>query len=200
MNGSYLKTREPSRDHKFAKLSRILPKETERSIIFADQSHLTCLFWVKLLWNVDFYAGPTDHALEEANSSRERCIKAGSLSGSSCLDLGFVKTGVFREKLRTWKVNAVESTSLNTSWLHFWKQNTQAGTMFPDVTWQQPTTRIYSPPRGLGHTVHQSTSNTARSNMSPKMVHRRLLGYDQVRNALRRLQTRINGSLCAKYP
>ena len=43
-------------------------KETEPSLIFADQSYFTCLLWGLFLEYAGFYAGPTNDALEEAEN------------------------------------------------------------------------------------------------------------------------------------
>ena len=156
MNGSYWTTREPSQDCKFAKSSRVFQKETEPSLIFADQSYFTCLLWGLVLGYAGFYAGPTNDALEEAYSSRERGIWE-LWSGSPLLYLGCVKTGVFFiRKLRHWKVNVVEDAWSDNRRFLFLKQNTQSGTTISNVAWHQPTTPcVHSSPRGLGHTAHQ---------------------------------------------
>ena len=63
-----------------------------------DESYFTCLLWAQILGNAGFYAGPTDDALEEANSSRERGLRGEPWPSTPFLDLGFVKTGAFLEE------------------------------------------------------------------------------------------------------
>ena len=67
MSGSYRKTREPLRDLKFAKSSRVLRKRNQDKLNLRAWSFITCLLWAQILGNAGFYAGPTDDALEEAN-------------------------------------------------------------------------------------------------------------------------------------
>ena len=50
-------------------------KEAGTSLIFVNESYLTCLLWALILGNAGFYAGPTDNALEEAKSSGERGLR-----------------------------------------------------------------------------------------------------------------------------
>ena len=47
-------------------------KEAGISLICMDESYLTCLPWAQILENAGFYAGPTDDALQEADSNREQ--------------------------------------------------------------------------------------------------------------------------------
>ena len=141
MNGSYRAAREPLQHCKLAKPSRFLQKEAGASQICVDKSKFTCLLWAEILGNDYFYAGPTVDALVLcllSGSSRERSLRGEPWPSKPFLDLGFVKTGVLIGKPRHRMVNVVENTSLDTRWLHFWKQNTQAGTTLLSVTWQQP--------------------------------------------------------------
>ena len=132
MNGSYSTAGEPSRDRKFADSLKVLQKEAGVSLICVDESYLTCLLWAQIPENAYFYARPNDDALKEANSSRKRGLrgeqfrtdrkdlnsnktKTNTRCRSPLLDFGFVKTGVFRGKLRHWMVNVVKNRSLDTS-------------------------------------------------------------------------------------
>ena len=50
-------------------------REAGTSLICADESYLAFLLWAQILGNAGFYAGPTDDALKEVNSSRERGLR-----------------------------------------------------------------------------------------------------------------------------
>ena len=156
LSGTYRTTREPSRDCKFAKSSRFLQKKPGQALFarVSPTSHAYSGFKnYEML--VSMPNLPIIHIKKQIQADIEFYEDShGSVRHSIfgfCQDRCF-----FLGKHRHWMVNVLENTSLETRWFHFWKQNTQAGTTFSNVTWQHPTKPcVHSPPRVIGHTTHQ---------------------------------------------
>ena len=75
MNRGYRTAREPLRDCKFRQTLSFLAKRSGGKPNLRDKSFLTCLLWTHIPENAGFFAEPTEDALEEANSSRERGLR-----------------------------------------------------------------------------------------------------------------------------
>ena len=86
-------------------------------------------------------------------------------------------------------MNVAENTSADTRCCHFWKRNTQAGTMYSNVTWQQPTTPcvLWGVTSSGTRACRALATMTTRSKLHRNMVYRRLLGQSKARTASMRL-------------
>ena len=167
MNGSYRTTREPLRDWKFAKSSRVLRKRSRDKLNLRGWVLPHMRTRAQILGNAGFYAGPTDDALNKQiqaeNEVYEERHDPARLFQIWVLPRPLFSIGKLRHRI----LKVIENTSWDIRWLHFWKQDTQVRNTFSNVTWQRPTTPcVHSTPRGIGQTAHQQQNKTGQ--MVPK--------------------------------